>query len=120
MDNPIPTILDPNDRSISDVTRRMLADAFRDQGLQEVVYFPDGGRKMSYASALSKMIWQALVEGEMYFADGTVVKVSGEMKQWIEILKFVSTHIDGAAGTNNSVGQVNIFKVYKGIDTDRV
>jgi len=113
------TLLETNLPEIDDVTKRMLADAFRDAGLTEIFYTPDN-KRMTNSQALAHMIWQATVEGEIYFADGTVMKVNENPKVWLDLVRFLSNHIDGPAGNTANFNGINVFKVYKGIDPDLV
>lgn len=76
--------------------------------------------KGTYIQWLSQMVWDGLVDGNVIFADGTELNVSGEPKLWIALLKFVSGHLDGAVNPNAPVNMVNVFKVYNGIDPDRL
>jgi len=99
--------------------RRMIADAVKKQGLTEVMMF-SVGKKMTYADALASMLWQGVVEGTVYLADGSTIKLSDETKMWLDMMKFLVVHIDGGANNNNNFNGVNVFKVYQGIDVDRV
>lgn len=109
----------PSDESLS---KRMIADALRNAGLTPVL-MESTNRRMTYYDALANMIWQGIVEGVIYFADGSTFNVP-ELKDgprvWLDLVKFVSNHIDGGVGMNTNVGTVNVFKVYQGIDVDKV
>lgn len=113
-------IIDTNLPSELGVTKRMIADAIRDIGSTEISYFPEGDRRMTYVRALAKMLWQAIVDGTVSFSDGTEMIVSEDPKLWLDTVKFLASHIDGPAGTTNNFNGINIYKVYKGIDVDRV
>jgi hypothetical protein len=99
--------------------KRLIAEALRQQGLREVYYTPDG-QKHTYIDTIALMIWDAATEGEIKFADGTVLTVNDDAKAWTDVVKFLTNFLDGPVGTSNNIGQVNVFKVYQGIDPDKV
>jgi hypothetical protein len=112
-------IIDTNLPETAGVTKRMIADAFRDIGNREILYEPDN-RRMTYARALASMLWQAAVDGVVYFSDGTTLKVSEDAKVWLDTIKFLANHLDGPAGNTANFTGINVFKVYRGVDPDRV
>lgn len=65
------------------------------------------------------MLWDAVTTGEFLFADGTIVKIDS-VKDWFELVRFISSHVDGPAVQENNLTQVNIYKVYNGIDESRI
>ena len=102
------------------LTKRMIADAIRTEGIGEIQYYPEANKRMSYATALAKMLWQATVDGIVFFSDGTEMKISDDPKFWLDAVKFLATHLDGPAGNTTNFTGINVFKVYRGIDPDRV
>jgi hypothetical protein len=76
-------------------------------------------KKMRYDAYLALMVWDAITTGQMYFADGTIMKIS-EFKEWLDLVKFVSVHLDGPAVIENKFQGINIFKIYNNIDESKV
>jgi hypothetical protein len=120
------SVLDPNNRNDDIVetpnaanVRRLIAENLRSQG-QRLVYYIPSNRNISYYEALATMLWDGLVEGEVKFADGTILKVSDDPKFWMEMVKFVSSHLDGGVNQSTNFNSLNVFKVYQGVDPDRV
>jgi hypothetical protein len=108
----------PFDESLS---KRMIADAMRTGGLRTVLTADN--RKKTYYDALADMIWQGIVEGEIIFADGShfvIPELKEGPKIWLDLVKFVAGHLDGGVGVNAQFNTVNVFKVYQGIEVDRV
>jgi len=108
----------PNDDQNS--IRRVIADAIRQNAFSRLVSFADGAKETTNIEQLSQMLWEAITEGEMHFASGFTLNLIDEPKLWLEIVKFVATHLDGAAGLNANFNGINVFKVYQGIDVDQV
>ena len=97
--------------------KRMIADALRKAGTKEM-YVAAIGKKVPYKDYLAMMLWDVVTNGEFLFADGAKITIS-DYAEWLSTVKFLSNHLDGNAGSDVNVG-VNVFKVYMGIDTDRV
>lgn len=107
--------------SVADVpapVKRVLADLLKKAGQGELLV-EAMGKKMRYDHYLALMLWDAVTTGEFYFADGRHLQIQ-ETKEWLEIVKFLMVHIDGPAVQDNTFNGINVFKVYQGIDTDRV
>jgi hypothetical protein len=100
--------------------KRIVAEALRRRGMKEIYIDADGGKKIPYVEWLATMVWDGIIEGEITFADGKAMDIHGETKLWMELVKFVSMHLDGGVNQNAQFNGVNIFKVYKGIDPDKV
>lgn len=100
--------------------KRIIAEAMRHGGLKEVYVSALGGKKVSYIEWLSTMVWDGVTEGVVTFADGTQMDLREDKKIWMELVKFLASHLDGAVNTNAQFSGVNIFKIYKGIDPDRI
>ena len=111
-------IVTPNDVITDQSIKRLIAEALRRRGTDEM-YASSTGKKASFANYLALMLWDIIVDGRFLFADGTKVQIE-DYGEWLATVKFVSSHIDGPVGNEVNVGQVNIFKVYKNIDSDLV
>lgn len=114
------TVMPPRDPTVArQPIRRILAHYIKKAGKQDLVV-DAYGKKMKYAEWLSIMIWDALTTGVMYFADGTMIKIE-EFKDWLDLTKFVAQHLDGPMSVNDlTVNNINIYKVYTGIDESKV
>lgn|SRR3990167_309066 len=97
--------------------RRAISDALRKAGDSQA-FIQAMGRKMSYREYLGIMVWDLLSNGEFLFADGTKLQLS-DTSEWVALLKFVANHMDGPVTGDTNIG-LNIFKVYMGIDQDKV
>ena len=98
--------------------KRILAALLKQAGREEVV-IAAMGKKMSYREYLAIMIWDIVTTGMMYFADGRMVQVD-DFGDWLDAVKFLANHLDGPVVQGNQFTGVNIFKVYQGIDEDKV
>lgn len=99
----------------------MIADALRVAGLRTVLTVDN--KKKTYYDALADMIWQGVVEGEIIFSEGDVIKIPDlkeGAKVWLDMVKFLSGHLDGSVGNGNQYNTMNVYKVYQGIDVDKV
>jgi hypothetical protein len=115
----IPTNQIVDDVDISESTRRIIAEAAKTYGLRQ--FLPYGaGRKISYIDYLAQMLWDGVTEGIVTFADGTQLTISSEPKIWMDMVKFVAGHLDGPPNIGAQFNGINVFKVYQGIDPDRV
>lgn len=114
------TIIDPQDPIASGKTpiKRIIAHMLKKAGKGEL-FVEAMGKKMRYDAYLALMLWDAATTGQMYFADGRVMIID-DPKIWLEIVKFMSVHIDGPAVMENNFTGVNIFKVYQNIDESKV
>lgn len=107
----------------SDLSKRVIADALRAYARSTVMSYGHANKVFARADYLAEMLWQGITEGTFQYADGVVINLKDEKdgtKLWLDLVKFVANHIDGPTGTSNNFNGVNIFKSYKGIDTDRV
>lgn len=108
-----PTIL-PSDTP--DVVRK-IAHTLNEQG-EKSIFADSLGKKVTNAQYLAIMLWDLIVNGEAIFADGTPMPVL-EHKEWLATIKFIASHVEGVARPDTS-GGLNIYKIYVGIDTERV
>jgi uncharacterized membrane protein len=111
-----PDILEVIDDAPSEV-KRLLAANLR-QRAERSFYAESVGKKMTYAEYFALMLWDAVSEGRIVFADGTTINI--DVAQWTSITKFLTTHMEGNAATDPTIGALNVFKVYMGFDEDRV
>ena len=100
--------------------KRLIAHTIRKAGRQEL-YVECMNKKMPYKDYLAIMLWDAVTMGEFFTADGRKMQVN-EFKDWLDLVKFVSQHIDGPAIIeNNSMTQnINVYKIYNNIDESKV
>lgn len=98
--------------------KRILASMMKKAGAGDL-FVEAMGKKMRYDEYLSLMLWDAATTGLMYFADGTIVRIT-EFKEWLDLVKFMAQHMDGPAVVENTFNGVNIFKVYSNIDDSKV
>jgi len=96
--------------------RRKIAEVISQTG-DTTLFDQTTGKSMSYYRFLATQIWSLVVEGELIFADGKHMAIE-DIDQWMNALKFLAGHIDGPV-KDTSVG-VNIYKVYVGVDENRV
>jgi len=104
------------------LSKRMIADALRRIGTTEITNFALNKRQ-TYYDALATMIWQGIVEGIVYFADGTTFAIPDLRdgpKLWMDMVRFIAGHLDGGVGINAQFNTQNVFKIYQGIDPERV
>ena len=101
----------------SRASQRQIAALLLAEGDNEI-YVEAIGAKMSQKKWLAIMVWDFITTGSMHFADGNLIRI-GSFEQWMGMVKFLSTHIDGPASRDMNLG-VNIFKVYNGIDVDKI
>jgi hypothetical protein len=98
--------------------KRVIAHTLREKG-QKTIYVEEYARNMTYIEFLGIMLWRAVTEGRLVFADGTQHSVEN-FKDWLTLIKFTATHLDGSASNEPTVGSMNYFKVYVGFDPDKV
>lgn len=77
------------------------------------------GKKISREQYLSKMLIDLATNWEAQTLDGKVITIT-DIKEWSEIVKFIHAHIDGPVGQEGQFNGINVFKVYAGIDVDKV
>ncbi len=105
-------------RAAGSVSKRKLATKLSRQ-LHRRVLAASVGKKMSHEQYLAKMLVELATNMETTTMDGKVVKVT-DIKEWSEIVKFIHTHLDGPASSEAQFNGLNVFKVYAGIDVDKV
>ena len=108
-------IADPS--QVSNPTRRKIAEAIGSMAEQEI-YAASVGKKVTYINYMSQMIWDLVTSGTMLFSDGTPMQITTS-DEWLRVVKFLSNHLDGPTGVNQEMA-LNLFKVYVGVDADKV
>jgi hypothetical protein len=102
---------------VPSAARRQIADLINRVG-ENLVYVASMNKKMPYKEYLAVMLWDLATEGSFTFADGVNVAIE-DVEQWLSVVKFIATHLDGPAGRDLTVN-ANIFKIYNGVDVDQV
>lgn len=98
--------------------KRMIAHLIREAGKGDL-FVEAMETKMPYARYLAIMLWDAVTMGEFLLADGRKIQIT-EFKDWLDLVKFMAQHTDGPAVIENTFVGVNVYKIYSGIDEDRV
>jgi hypothetical protein len=98
--------------------QRMIAELLRSAGSGEI-WADSLGKKVSQSAYFSLMLWDAVTEGMLRFSDGRTLVIDN-VADWVQIVKFLSVHIDGPATQGNTFNNINLYKVYNGIDINRV
>lgn len=98
--------------------KRIIAHQLKRAGRGEL-FVEAMGKKMRFDAYLALMLWDAATTGTMYFADGTMIKIT-EFKEWLDLVKFMAQHLDGPAVNETNFNGINVFKVYQGIDEDKI
>lgn len=100
--------------------RRIIAEELRIRGNRQVYVEADGGSRVSYANWLATMVWDGVTEGIVTFSDGSMLDIRQDPKQWLDLVKFLASHLDGSPSVGAQFNGVNVFKIYRGIDADRL
>jgi len=101
-------------------SRRVIADAIRDGAYTRLIAYADGLKETTNVDFLAETLWNAAVNGQVHFADGKIIHLVEEPKLWMELVKFLAGHIDGGVTVNSNNNTKNVFKIYMGIDPDKV
>ena len=113
---PINTLTPQLPADTPDIVRKIAA-AIEIQG-QRNLYAESLGKSVAYTDYLAIMLWDLVTGGEALFADGTPLAIL-DHKEWLATLKFIAGHVEGVARPDTS-GGMNIYKIYMGVDMDRV
>lgn len=105
-------------REASKVSRRKLALKLQRQLRRRVMAAPLG-KRVSREEYLARMLVDLATNMEAQTLDGKVIQIT-DIKEWSEIVKFIHNHLDGPASNEQQFSGVNIFKVYAGIDVEKV
>jgi hypothetical protein len=98
--------------------KRTIAHLIREAGKGDL-FVEAMAKNMPYQNYLAIMLWDAVTEGEFLLADGRKIQIS-EFKDWLDLVKFMAQHVDGPAIIENNFVGINVYKIYQGIDEDKV
>ena len=104
--------------NIVPAVRRIIADSLAQQADREVPYSPNLGAKLKNRDILATILWDIITTGEGILADGKAIKPES-YTDWLATVKYLITHLDGPVGGEEGLG-TNVFKVYVGINIDKV
>jgi hypothetical protein len=113
----------PNPEDILDAfppgstARRQIADLMNRIGENQIFVTPMN-KMMTYKEYLAVMLWDLATEGQFNFSDGVRVMIE-DVDQWLSVVKFIATHLDGPAGRDLTV-TANVFKIYNNVDVDQI
>lgn len=100
--------------------KRELAKLLRAAGKKDFFVGMMGGKMLSHEQFFALQMWDLINEGELFLADGTHMRIDS-IKDWLEAVKFLSNFMDGPANLDQSNStNINVFKVYAGINVDDV
>lgn len=98
--------------------RRKLAASLEKQ-LSKKTFASAHGKKISKKAYLSKMLSELSTNGVTHTLEGEELKPSS-FKEWLDLVKFIHSHLEGPAPQQLEVDHQISFKVYAGIDVDRL
>lgn len=99
--------------------RRVMAEALARQAETETPYYPAGNKNVRKKDILATVLWDIITEGKGFFADGTSIAPES-YSDWLATVKYVMSHLDGPASSDDSSIGTNIFKVYVGVKIDQL
>lgn len=103
---------------IAPTVKRLIASSLAAHGEKEVPYEPDAFRSTKQRDILATILWDIVTSGKGELADGTVLAPES-YTDWLATVKFLTTHVDGPVGNEGELG-TNVFKVYVGVNVDKV
>jgi len=115
VESPEVEVLDPS--QVASPTRRKIAEALGAMAEREI-YSSATGKKVPYLEYMAQMVWDLITSGQAIFTDGNTIMIT-ESDEWLRLVKFVSSHLDGPVGTMPEMA-LNLYKVYMGFDPDKV
>ena len=98
--------------------RRIVADSLARQAELEVPYYPNASQKIKNRDILATILWDLVTMGRALLADGEEL-VPDSYSDWLATVKYLVTHLDGPIGGEEGLG-TNVFKVYVGVNIDKV
>lgn len=98
--------------------RRIVADSLARQAELEVPYYPNASAKTKNRDILATILWDIVTNGRALLADGTDL-IPESYSDWLATVKYLVTHLDGPVGGEEGMG-TNVFKVYVGVNIDKV
>lgn len=103
---------------VAPTVKRIIAASLAAQGEVKVPYEPDAFRKTKQRDILATILWDIVTSGKGELADGTVLAPES-YADWLATVKYLSLHVDGPVGNEGEMG-TNVFKVYVGVNVDKV
>ena len=98
--------------------KRIIADSLARQAEVQVPYSPNADKKTSHKDILATMLWDIVLQGYALLADGNRL-VPEDYGDWLATVKYLVTHLDGPVGNEGEMG-TNVFKVYVGVNVDKI
>lgn len=98
--------------------KRLLADMLRKYADTGTVLTSDN-RKVTRAEYLAEMVWEGITTGKVSFLEGKSLAI-GKFDEWQELVRFLATHTDGPVTAAIQQNNVNLVKVYLGVDMDKI
>lgn len=104
-------------REVKGMDARQLA-MLLEGALQQRVFISSDQKKLAKGYHMAQMLADLVVNMQAQTAAGVVIAIDN--RQWLDIVKFIHAHLDGPASQQPQFSGVNVFKVYAGIDPDKV
>lgn len=98
--------------------KRKLAARLTTQLRRKILAAPLG-KEVTREEYIARMLTDLATNMETQTVDGTTIKIV-DPKEWLDIVKFMHSHLDGPPNQEAQFSGVNIFKVYAGVDVDKV
>ncbi len=98
--------------------KRIIAKSLSDYAETEVNYSPNAEARMKNREILATILWDLVTFGKAKLADGTEL-VPESYTDWLSTVKYLVTHLDGPVSGEEGMG-TNVFKVYVGVNIDKV
>lgn len=98
--------------------KRLIASSLSREAETTVPYSGDANKDFKKKDILATILWDIVIEGHGILADGTKI-VPESYSDWFATVKYLVSHLDGPAGSEEGLG-TNVFKVYVGVDVNRV
>ena len=98
--------------------KRIVADSLARQAELEVPYAPNADAKIKNRDILATILWDLVTLNEAVLADGRKI-IPESYSDWLATVKYLVTHLDGPVGGEEGMG-TNVFKVYVGVNIDKV
>ena len=99
--------------------KRVIADSLGKMAETEANYFPNASAKTKLKDILATVLWDIATNGEGFLADGTSIKPDSYM-EWLATVKYLITHLDGPSVGEDGAMNANVFKVYVGVNVDKI
>jgi hypothetical protein len=99
-------------------SRRILAKELL-KDLNSLTYSSSISKRVRKKKYLMSMLTDLALTTRAVTLDGDTIEVN-DTKEWLDVVKALLMHIDGTASNDTQFNGVNVFKVYAGIDIDKV